>query len=83
MITAQAVQCKPDISWLVGSKQWYHNISESAIYQATVMSPNQAPFTSGVVSDNGASPCLAVNLARRQRISCHLSKVDVEVQTAL
>ena len=42
------VQCKPDISWLVGSKQWYRDISESAIYRATVMSPNQAPFTSAL-----------------------------------
>ena len=42
------VQCKPDISRLVGSKQWYRDISESAIYRATVMSPNQAPFTNAL-----------------------------------
>ena len=81
LIVKPLIQCKPDISRLVGSKQWYRDISESAIYRATVMSPNQAPFTR-VVSDNGAFPCLAVNSARRQRISCHLSKVDVAVQTA-
>ena len=42
------LQCKPDISRLGGSKQWYRDISESAIYRATVMSPNQAPFTSAL-----------------------------------
>ena len=39
------VQCTPDISWLVGSKQWYRDISGSAIYRATVLSQNQAPFS--------------------------------------
>ena len=39
------VQCKPDISRLVGSKQWYRDISGSVIYRATVMSQNQAPFS--------------------------------------
>ena len=32
------IQCTLDISRLVGSKQWYRDISESAIYRATVMS---------------------------------------------
>ena len=77
------IQCKPDISRLVGSKQWYRDISESAIYRATVMSPNQAPFTSALWAIMGLFPCLAVNSARRQQISCHLSKFDVAVQTAL
>ena len=40
------VQCTLDISQLVGSKQWYRDISESAIYRATVMSQNQTPFSS-------------------------------------
>ena len=42
------IPCKPDISRLVGSKQWYRDISESVIYRATVMNPNQAPFTSAL-----------------------------------
>ena len=49
------IQCKPDISRLVGSKQWYRDISESAIYRATVMSPNQAPFTSALWAIMGFS----------------------------
>ena len=40
------VQCKPDISRLVGSMERYRNISESAIYRATVMSQIQTPVSS-------------------------------------
>ena len=47
-IISWLIQCKPDISRLVGSKQRYRDISESAIYRATVMSPNQASFTSAL-----------------------------------
>ena len=42
------LQCKPDISRLVGSKHWYRDISGSAIYRASVMSHNQAPFSSAL-----------------------------------
>ena len=38
----------PNISQLVGSKQWYCDISGSAIYRAFVMSQNQAPFSSAL-----------------------------------
>ena len=41
--TIPKLQCTLDISRLVGSKQWYRNISESEIYRATVMSQNQTP----------------------------------------
>ena len=77
------IQCKRDIPRLVGSKQWCCDISESATYRATVMSPNQAPFTSALWAIMGLFHVLAVNSACRQRISYHLSKVDVAVQTAL
>ena len=40
------VQCTLDISRLLGSKQWYHDISGSAIYRPTVMGQNQDPFFS-------------------------------------
>ena len=42
------VQCTLDIWWFVGSKQWYRDISGSAIYRATVMSQNRAPFSSAL-----------------------------------
>ena len=42
---ALEIQCTLDISRLVGSKQWYHDISGSAINRASVMSQNQAPFS--------------------------------------
>ena len=42
------IQCKPDISRLVGSMERYRDISESAIYRATVMSQNQTPFSSAL-----------------------------------
>ena len=42
------IQCKPDILRLVGSKQWYRDISGSTIYRASVMSQNQAPFSSAL-----------------------------------
>ena len=47
-IATSMVQCKPDISRLVGSKHWYRDISGSAIYRASVMSHNQAPFSSAL-----------------------------------
>ena len=46
--TITVIQCKPDISRLVGSKHWYRDISGSAIYRASVMSHNQAPFSSAL-----------------------------------
>ena len=45
---ALEIQCTLDISRFVGSKQWYRDISESAIYLTTDMSQNQAPFTSAL-----------------------------------
>ena len=45
---ALEIQCTLDISQLVGSKQWYRDISESTIYPTTDMSQNQAPFTSAL-----------------------------------
>ena len=77
------IRCKPDISRLVGSKHWYRDISESAIYRVSCHEPKSGSIHQRVVSDNGAFPCSAVNSARRQRISYHLSIVDVAVQTAL
>ena len=77
------LQCKPDISRLVGSMERYRDISGSAIYRATAMSQNP-PCTGQVfqrvVSGHGAFVCLAANSARRQRISWHLSQFDVALQ---
>ena len=42
------IQCKPDISRLAGSMERYRDISESAIYRATVMSQIQTPFSSAL-----------------------------------
>ena len=41
------IQCKPDISRLLGSKQRYRNISESAIYRAAVKSQH-VPCSSAI-----------------------------------
>ena len=40
------IQYSRYISQLAGSKQWYRDISGSAIYHASVLSQNQAPFSS-------------------------------------
>ena len=74
------IQCKPDISRLVGSMERYRDISGSAIYRATAMSQNPGQVFQRVVSGDGAFVCLAANSARRQRISWHLSKFDVALQ---
>ena len=74
------VQCKPDISRLVGSMERYRDISGSAIYRATAMSQNPGQVFQRVVSGDGAFVCLAANSARRQRISWHWSKFDVALQ---
>ena len=74
------LQCKPDISRLVGSMERYRDISGSAIYRATAMSQNPGQVFQRVVSGDGAFVCLAANSARRQRISWHLSKFDVALQ---
>ena len=71
------IQCKPDISRLVGSMERYRDISGSAIYRATAMSQNPGQVFQRVVSGDGAFVCFAANSARRQRISWHLSKFDV------
>ena len=42
------IQCKPDISRLVGSMERYRDISENAIYRATVTSQSQTPFSSAL-----------------------------------
>ena len=63
------IQCKPDISRLVGSMERYRDISGSAIYRATAMSQNPGQVFQRVVSGDGAFVCLAANSARRQRIS--------------
>ena len=75
-----SIQCKPDISRLVGSMERYRDISGSAIYRATAMSQNPGQVFQRVVSCDGAFVCLAANSARRQRISWHLSKFDVALQ---
>ena len=72
------IQCKPDISRLVGSMERYRDISGSAIYRATAMSQNPDQVFQPAVSGDGAFVCLAANSARRQRIS--LSKFDVALQ---
>ena len=77
---AALIQCKPDISRLVGSMERYRDISGSAIYRATAMSQNPGQVFQRVVSGDGAFVCLAANSARRQRISWHLSKFDVALQ---
>ena len=64
-----SIQCKPDISRLVGSMERYRDISGSAIYRATAMSQNPGQVFQRVVSGDGAFVCLAANSARRQRIS--------------
>ena len=74
------IQCKPDISRLVGSMERYRDISGSAIYRATAMSQNPSQVFQRVVSGDGAFVCLAANSARRQRISWHLSKFHVALQ---
>ena len=74
------LQCKPDISRLVGSMERYRDISGSAIYRATAMSQNPSQVFQRVVSGDGAFVCLAANSERRQRISWHLSKFDVALQ---
>ena len=74
------IQCKPDISRLVGSMERYRDISGSAIYRATAMSQNPGQVFQHVVSSDGAFVFLAANSARRQRISWHLSKFDVALQ---
>ena len=71
------IQCKPNISRLVGSMERYRDISGSAIYRAAAMSQNPGQVFQRVVSGHGAFVCLAANSARRQRISWHLSKFDV------
>ena len=76
----RVIQCKPDISRLVGSMERYRDISGSAIYRATAMSQNPGQVFQRVVSGDGAFVCLAANSARRQRISWHLSKFDVALQ---
>ena len=63
------IQCKPDISRLVGSMERYRDISGSAIYRATAMSQNPSQVFQRVVSGDGAFVCLAANSERRQRIS--------------
>ena len=80
----KTVQCKPDISRLVGSKQWYRAMVYKWERDISGDCHEHKPGSihQRIVSDNGAFPCLAVNSAHRQRISCHLSKVDVAVQTA-
>ena len=62
------VQCTPDTSRLVGSKQWYRDISGSAIYRVTFMSQNPGKVCQRVLSGDRAFVCLAANSARRQRI---------------
>ena len=42
------VQCKPDISRLLGSKERYRDISESAIYRAAVKSQHHVPCSSTI-----------------------------------
>ena len=74
------IQCKPDISRLVGSMERYRDISGSVIYRATAMSQNPGQIFQRVVSGDGAFVCLAANSARRQRIPWHLSKFDVALQ---
>ena len=74
------IQCKPDISRLVGSMERYRDISGSAIYRATAKSQNPGQVFQRVVNGDGAFVCLAANSARRQRISWHLSKFDVALQ---
>ena len=80
LVTWNLIQCKPDISRLVGSMERYRDISGSAIYRATAMSQNPGQVFQRVVSCDGAFVCLAANSARRQRISWHLSKFDVALQ---
>ena len=63
------LQCKPDISRLVGSMERYRDISGSAIYRATAMSQNPGQVFQRVVSGDGAMVCLAAKSACRQRIS--------------
>ena len=76
----KSIQCKPDISRLVGSMERYRDISGSAIYRATAMSQNPGQVFQRVVSGDGAFVCLTANSARRQRIPWHLSKFDVALQ---
>ena len=77
------VQCKPDISRLVGSMERYRDISGNVIYRATAMSQNPGQVVQRVVSGDGAFVCLAANSAGRQRISWHLSKFDVALQNCV
>ena len=76
------VQCTLDISRLLGSKQWYHDISRSAIYRACHVchEPKSGSIFQRVVSDIGAFVHLVANSARRQGIYWHLSKFDVALK---
>ena len=77
------IQCKPDISRLVGSMERYRDIIGSGIYRATAMSQNPGQVFQRVVSGDGAFVCLAANSAHRQRIPWHLSKFDVALQNRM
>ena len=79
-IAPRSIQCKPDISRLVGSMERDRDISGSAIYRATAMSQNPGQVFQRVVSGDGAFVCLAANSTRRQRIPWHLSNFDVALQ---
>ena len=46
--SSASVQCKPDISRLLGSKERYRDISESAIYRAAVKSQHHVPCSSAI-----------------------------------
>ena len=48
------IQCTLDISRLAGYTQWYLDISDNAIYRATITSHNPGSIVQRVVSDNGA-----------------------------
>ena len=61
------LQCTLDISRLVGSIQWYRDISGSAIYRVTCHKPKSGSIFQHIMSDNGAF-VLAANSAHRQQI---------------
>ena len=46
--TMLSIQRTLDISPLLGSKEWYCDISESAIYQALVKSQHHVPCSSAI-----------------------------------
>ena len=62
------IQCKPDISRLVGSKQWYRDFEWERDISGVCHEPKSGSIFQRVVSKNGSFVCLAANSARRQRI---------------